>query len=277
MEKEQIIRRENLSDEMKQIEEFFIKSACEHTDDHILSYVSNEASFEGRYINSDLFKETFPLYAESIDGRKKYNWVVHNSAAVLARELFFRVVKSEDIKKCILVGGIPGAGKSQMIHSLLSDNVDEDTMIYEGNIASPTIIDYIKTALSYGKKVSIIIVNPTLELSQRNLINRYREVGRCSRFKTVATIASGLPNRLEEIHKLFPNVPLVIFNKQNNSDVDCMVGWKYLSSLYKGTYEEIMLQVETLHDKIMEELSDSSDSFEIKEIMKKGIYFKKKK
>lgn len=55
---------------MQRIEELFINSACEHTDEHILSYVSNEASFEGRYINSDLFKETFPLYAESIDCRK---------------------------------------------------------------------------------------------------------------------------------------------------------------------------------------------------------------
>lgn len=271
MEKEQIIRRENLSDEMKQIEELFINSACENTDDHILSYVSNKASFEGRYINSDLFKETFPLYAESIESRKKYNLLVHNSATTLARELFIRVVKNGKMKRCIFIGGIPGAGKSYITQSLLSYNEFDDTMIYEVNMTSPAIFDYIIAALQHRIKVSIIIVNPTLELSQRNIINRFREVGRASRFKTVATIGSRLPSSLEEIHKKFPDVPLIIYNKQNNIDGDCLVGWKYLPTLYKGTYEEIMSQLEDINKQIMGELADSDDSLEIKEIMKKGI------
>lgn len=188
----------------------------------------------------------------------------------MARELFFRVVKSKDIKKCILVGGIPGSGKSYMIQSLISSGkIDEDTMIYDGNLSSPAIIDYIMVALGRGKKVSIVVINPTLELSQRNIINRCMEVGREISFKAVTTIASNLPYRLEEIHKLFPDIPLAIFNKQDNSEVNCMVGWKALSSLFKGTYEQIMLQVETLHEQIMKELSDSDNCPTTKAVMKK--------
>lgn len=256
---EEIIKKENQSKEMQQIEELFINSAVFHTDDHILKYLSYDSSLGGRYINSDLFKETFPMYAESVESRNKYHFIVHNSSAVLAKELFLRVVKSKDIKKCIFVGGIPGSGKSYFVQSLISaDVIADDVMIYDGNLSAPSIMEDIATALDKGKEVSIVIINPTLELSQRNIINRCNEVGRDISFRAVATIGSGLAKRLKEIHQQFPNIPLTIYDKQNNFDVNCLVGWKYLSLLDKGNYDEIMSQLTDVHEKIMVELSNKS-------------------
>ena len=55
-------------------------------------YLADPQSFEGRYVCSDLFKETFPEFSASNEARGRYNNPLHNSAAVLASEQFRRMV-----------------------------------------------------------------------------------------------------------------------------------------------------------------------------------------
>ena len=72
-------------------------------------------SFEGRYVCSDLFKETFPEFSASNEARGRYNNPLHNSAAVLASEQFRRRVRDASRPEqdtVIFLTGVPGAGKT---------------------------------------------------------------------------------------------------------------------------------------------------------------------
>lgn len=90
-----------------------------------------------------------------------YAEVIHNSAAVLANEMFHEKAASKDIKRCIFISGVPGAGKSFLIQSLImSGAIDEDTMIYEGDISSRTIYEKIDVVINNNIKPYIMIVNP---------------------------------------------------------------------------------------------------------------------
>ena len=110
--------QKDISDELKMTEEYFIKSAEENTEKHISDYLELELSYNGSYICADLFKETFKEYSNSIEARMKYAEIIHNSAAVLSDELFHRMASSREMKKCIFLSGVPGAGKSFLIQSL---------------------------------------------------------------------------------------------------------------------------------------------------------------
>ena len=67
MEKGKIRRLNNLEEELAQIQEMFIQDAEENTNQHFEQYHQLESSINGKYICSDLFKETFPRYTESIE------------------------------------------------------------------------------------------------------------------------------------------------------------------------------------------------------------------
>jgi cell filamentation protein len=72
----------------------------------------------GRYVCSDLFKETFPEYAASPENRTRYNSPLHNSAAVLAAvQLESAVADSSHPERntVIFLTGTPGAGKTSSI------------------------------------------------------------------------------------------------------------------------------------------------------------------
>ena len=174
MEKGKIRRiAEFMSPELQEIEELFIKEAEENTDEYLKKYQELPASFGGNYICSDLFKETFYIYSQSPQSRKKYARIIHNSAAVLANEMFQIKVNNPEIKKCIFVSGVPGAGKSFLIQSLLlASEINRDTMIYEGDITTETIYDKLNKVTEKEMEVYIIIVNPTLELAEENVITR---------------------------------------------------------------------------------------------------------
>ncbi len=80
------------------------------------AYQKLPASHDGRYICSDLFKETFPEFAASPEGRARYNNPLHNSAAALAAEQLQRQIrKSEPAEQdtVIFLTGVPGAGRPQ--------------------------------------------------------------------------------------------------------------------------------------------------------------------
>ncbi len=249
------IRRLNqeLPLELLQIEDFFIKDAEENDLKHFEVYRQLESSINGKYVCSDLFKETFPLYAESIESRKKMNEIIHNSVACLAGEYFDMLVEDSNIDKCIFLSGVPGAGKSYLIQSIaLSGGLDDKTMIYEGNITTDTIYEKLDKCVEKEKEIYFLIVNPTLELAQRNVIARYFELGRGASCETMARIMSKIPNALNNIMSKY-DIELGIFNKRTNYDVDYSVGKHDLSMLDHGTYDEILSKLSLLRLEILEE------------------------
>ena len=85
------------------------------------TYLAHPQSFDGRYVCSDLFKETFPEFSASPEARGRYNNPLHNSAAVLASEQFRRMVTNPNAlpeqDTVIFLTGVPGAGKTTAILS----------------------------------------------------------------------------------------------------------------------------------------------------------------
>lgn len=245
--------KKELPDELLQIEDFFIKDAEENDLKHFEIYKQLESSINGKYVCSDLFKETFPLYTKSLESRKKLSEVIHNSAACLAGEYFDILAKDKSVDKCIFLSGVPGAGKSYFIQSIaLSGQLDDKTMIYEGDITTETIYEKIDKCVENGKDIFFLIVNPTLELAQRNAIARHFEIGRGASSETMARIMSKIPGALENIMKKY-DIELGIFDKHSNYDVYGTVGKESLDHLNHGTYEEILDKLLALRLEILEE------------------------
>lgn len=254
MEKGKIRRlKKELSEELLQYESFFIKDAEENDLKHFEVYKKLQSSINGKYVCSDLFKETFPLYTESIESRKKLSEVIHNSAACLASEYFDMLAKDKSIDKCIFLSGVPGAGKSYLIQSIaLSGELDDKTMVYEGDITTDTIYEKIDKCVENGKEIFFLIVNPTLELAQRNAIARHFEIGRGASSETMARIMSRIPAALNNIMSKY-DIELGIFNKHTNYDTDYMIGKEHLPVLDHGTYDEILKKLLELRLEILEE------------------------
>ncbi len=267
-----IIKKLNkpLTEEEKLAEAFFIQDAEDNTLMHIKAYQRHPSSCNGRYICSDLFKETYPLYSESNASREKYNIVIHNSAAVLANEMFGIDVKDPSIKRCIFLTGIPGGGKSFFTQSLYTyDIIGEDTMVYEGSIISPSVHEKIQSAMQMGKEIYIIIVNPSLELAERNVISRLSEIGRDATCDVMAKIASEIPRAIAQIHEAYPDISLAIINKTSNTDLDCKIGFDDLDCLYRGSFNEILARLQALRAQYLAEASTLSPG-EVAEDMPKG-------
>lgn len=241
------------TEEQAAMEEVFITRAVEETEACIKSYLSLPSSMGGHYINSDLFKEVFPEYSESMETRKKYAEVVHNSAAVLAGELFIRNASDESIKDCIFLTGVPGAGKTFFIQSLyVSGQIPEDVMIYEGDITNESIKEKFKLIIKNNKGVHIIVINPTLELAMENTISRALEIGRGASCTTIARIMSSLPTALSGIIRMCDgNLSLGIYNKTANDVIEFFVGLDNLHLLECGNYEEIKERLEALRLEIL--------------------------
>ena len=254
--KEKIRRLDNLSDELSKMQEYFVHEAENNTDVYIKKYKNNISSLNGKYIASDLFKKTFDVYNESINNAKKYAEAIHNSAAVLANEMFNINAQNPNIKKCVFITGIPGAGKSFLVQSLLLNNlIDEETMIYEGSIVTDTIFNKIDTVIKNKKKVYIIVVNPTLELAQTNAINRHFEIGRGAGIKIMSKIMSGIPEYLEKIKEKYPDVELGIYDNKTNYDIDCYVGYENINILNHMSYQDIYDELTYLREKILNKKS----------------------
>ncbi len=257
MEKGQIRKlNKELSQELLDAQEYFIYEAENHTDFYLQNYIESPSSYRGHYICADLFKEMFQKYTESIDTRKKYAEVVHNSAAVLSNEMFHQIAKKDEIKKCLFLSGVPGAGKSFFIQSLiLSQALEEDIMVYEGDISSPSVLEKMQVAKENNLDMYIIIVNPTIELAQQNAIARHYEIGRGASCETMARIMSRIPGALENIHKLFPEIELGIYNKTTNYAIDYLTGFENMNLLNHGDYEEILKKLYYYREKILLEIN----------------------
>ncbi|MBO6195047.1 MAG: zeta toxin family protein [Bacilli bacterium] len=232
-------------------QDYFIKLASEHTDECIEKYKNLEQSFGGRYVCSDLFKEIFPLYNSDRNSRNLFISAVHNSSACLANEQFQRLAKDESISDCVFLTGIPGAGKSFFIESLReSGELKENMVIYEGDINSlDTIRQKINVMQENGKKVHIIVVNPTIELAYKNACKRLEIVGRGASKKTIARIASGIPGALQTLNIEFKDLDIGIYDKKTNTDIKSYVGIENLDLLDHGSFNEILDELDQLEAK----------------------------
>src|SRR5450631_4526968 len=112
---EPIVRRSFSQADHADVQERIAQAVERDPEQFLARYVSDPRSFSGRYVNSDLMKETFDDYCQSRETRNRYNAPVHNAAAVLASEQYRRAISdiSDPIRDtAIFLTGIPGAGKT---------------------------------------------------------------------------------------------------------------------------------------------------------------------
>ena len=185
-------------------------------------------------------KMVFPFYANNIENRRKYNLAVSNSAACLAGEMYERMVKKPEAERCIFVAGAYGAGKSFLIQSLLEKHKEkfENTIIYEGSITSKAIDGKIDKAIENNKKVDMIILNPTFELSLNNIKERAGRIGRDVTKKDAVFVYANIYDALKRLVKKYENINYVIYNKETNIPKDLSVSTE-VENLNHGTYEKI--------------------------------------
>lgn len=243
-----ILRREFLEDDRREVQVQALKSVETNTQKHIDLYIKDDRSFNGRYVASDLFKETFDTYSASNEARNRYNAAVHNSAAVLSTIQFMRLLEdsSEPHRDTVLfLTGIPGAGKtsSVVVQDRLPDNIKA---IFEGQLSRPeSAISKIQATLDKGLIPTISVVHALPEDALRNTLKRFEQMGRGASIAVMADIQGNLPDGLEIIHKKFKdNLKLRIYDVRDRSNQVRINGWNNLD----------ILRSEGNHDLIKERL-----------------------
>lgn len=254
IELENIWKRGFTDPDMLKVEEECRITASEQTDELIEKYKELERSRNGQYICSDLMKMVFPFYAENVENRRKYNLAVSNSAACLANEAFRRAVENPEIKRCIFVAGPYGSGKSFMIQSLFEKNKEEleGSLVYEGSITTKAIDGKIDYALEHNIKVDMIILNPTFELSLRNIKERAGRIGRNVKKEDAVTVYANIYSALKRLTEKYKEINFVIYNKTTNIPQDLSVS-KSVEELNHGSTEEVIAE----YDRVMSELENN--------------------
>ena len=248
-----IIRKKNFEEGSRErlVEDYCRKMASQHTDGLIKRYNELLESRDGVYINSDLMKMVFPFYANSIENRKLYNLSITNSAATLANEAYRRAILNPDIKRCIFLTGPYGAGKSFFAQSLFEnekEKIIQNSIIYEGSITPPAFDEKIDYALKNGVTPEIIALNPTLELSMRNIRERKRRIGRDVIKSEVIDKFSNYYIYFKELIKKYKGIPFIIYNKESNIPIDLDAGSKNIEDLNHGTSEEISIEYDRIKE-----------------------------
>ena len=213
------------------------------------NYLADPQSFEGRYVCSDLFKETFPEFSASNEARGRYNNPLHNSAAVLASEQFRRMVRDPahpERDTVIFLTGVPGAGKTTAV----LDNAELPAgvrLIYEGQLARPaTVFPKIQEVIDAGLNPVVIVVHTPAETALLNTLRRFERDGRGASIEAMASILGGLPQGLAAIHERFGDaVGFRLFDRRGGMDqLSEHRGWKHRSELgSEGTYEQLKLRL----------------------------------
>lgn len=257
-----VIREKNFeSDDMKRVQRDCIECTTTNTDGLLENYLQMEESHNGRYINSDLMKMLFDIYAESMENRNKYNLAVTNSAACLANEYYTRQVQNPDIKRCVYIAGPYGAGKSFFAQSLfVAGAIPEDTIVYEGSITFPAFGEKVKAAIGNNVTPEIVVLNPTLELSMRNIRLRAAETGRdviksevvhkyADMYSDINNLFGQLRDEFEEYKDMEYPLSIQIYNKTSNVPSDLSVSYN-LEDLKNGSREEISNQYDLIKQKL---------------------------
>ncbi len=135
---EPIVRRDFLQSDRAELQERIAKQVEREPETFLARYREDPRSFRGRYVNSDLMKETFEEYKESRETRNRYNTPVHNAAAVLASEQYRRVVSDDSepgLNLAMYLTGVPGAGKTT--YALRGGQLPSNVrVLYEGQLAN---------------------------------------------------------------------------------------------------------------------------------------------
>ena len=241
--------------DMLEVEASCRKKTSEETEQLLQKYVELEQARNGNYISSDLMKMVFPFYEENIENRRKYNLAVSNSAACLANEIFRDTVKNSNNKRCIFVAGAYGSGKSFLIQSLYEKYKEEleGTIVYEGSITSKAIDGKIDYAIENGMKVDMIIINPTFELSLKNIKERASRIGRDVKKEDAVFVYANIYEALKRLTEKYKDINFVIYNKTTNIPQDLSVS-SNVEDLNHGTYEDVANE----YDRVMKELGANS-------------------
>ena len=264
IDKAKILLKEFDSLDLQEVQASTVKITTEKTDELLEKYKTFVESHKGAYINSDLMKMVFEVYARSPENRNKYNLAVTNSAACLANEYYTRAVSNPQIKRCVYIAGPYGAGKSFLAQSLfVAGAIPEDAIVYEGSITAPAFGKKVKLAIENGITPEILIINPTLELSMKNIKEREKTTGRgVIKSEVVEKYADMYPNiekLFDYLREEFPElakeqspVSFQIYNKESNVPEDISISYN-LEELKHGTRQEVSEQ----YDAIKKKLGDS--------------------
>ena len=236
--------------DLQRVQREIIQLTTTKTDELLEKYIRHTSSHNGRYINSDLMKMVFEVYAESQENRGNYNLAVTNSAACLANEFYKRTIQNEDFKRCIYVAGPYGAGKSFFIQSLfLTEVIPEDTVVYEGSITAPAFGEKVELAIKNNIEPEIIILNPLYVYLLRNIKEREKETGRnvikSEVVEKYADMYSNIEKLFAYLNSSFPElqtkpypISFQIYNKTSNIPEDLSVSYD-IQDLQHGTRQSI--------------------------------------
>lgn len=211
-------------------------------------------SMDGRFVNSDLFKETFPQYAESKESRYLYNTPVHNAAAVLAAE-----ERKPGVDLVYMVTGVPGCGKST---SVLNNGLPPGVhAVYEGQLAKPEVaVEKVRQVLDAGFKPVIVAVNLKPEQALDNTLSRFEKIGRPVSIEAMATIQGGLPEGLKAVHERFGDaVSLHVEDRRDFENPVTLIGWEHLNTLeQEGNHDTIKGRLEQHLERRRPEISEGA-------------------
>lgn len=238
---ENIWKRGFEDSKLLKVENMCREKASTETDNLILDYNKLEKSRNGKYICSDLMKMVFPFYAESIENRKEYNLAVSNSAACLANETFRRAIKENEVERCVFVAGPYGSGKSFFIQSLFEKAPEKlkKSIVYEGSITTKSIDGKIEYALENNVKVDIIVLNPTFELSLKNIKERAHRIGRDVTREDASYVYANIYTALKRLTEKYKDINYIIYNKTTNIPHDFSVS-TVIEELNHGTYDKVL-------------------------------------
>lgn len=252
---ENISRRPYPEADRNEVQERIARAIEADPEPFFAQYRALPQSFDGRYVCSDLFKETFPEFSVSPAARARYNNPLHNGAAVLASEQFRRLVQATDLPErdtVIFLTGVPGAGKTTAVldNEQLPARV---RLIYEGQLARPaSVLPKIEAVLAAGLKPVIVAVHTPSEVALANTLGRFERVGRGASIEAMASIQGELPNGLAAIAQRFGDaVDFRIFDRRNGlNTADERRGWEHRSILEsEGTYEQIRTRLTAALDR----------------------------
>lgn len=237
--------------DMIKVEEETRIETSTNTEKCIEKYQNLEQARNGNYISSDLMKLVFDNYANDIEFRRKYNLAVSNSAACLANKAFRIAIADPKIKHCIFVAGAYGSGKSFLIQSLYEKHKEEleECVIYEGSITTKSIDEKIEVALENGAIPNIIVLNPTLELSMKNIKERAGRIGRDVKKEDCVFVYANIYESLKRLKEKYKDINFVIYNKETNIPTDLEVSTN-VEDLNHGSYEEIAKEYDEICKKI---------------------------
>ena len=251
---ENISRRSYPEADRNEVQEQTARAIESDPEPFFVRYHALSQSFEGRYVCSDLFKETFSEFSASNEARGRYNNPLHNCAAVLASEQFRR--RAQDASKpeqdtVIFLTGVPGPGKTTAILSeaQLESNV---RMVYEGQLARPdSVIPKIEQVLAAGLRPVIVAVHTPAEVALVNTLRRYERHGRGASVEAMASIQGGLSQGLAAIRERFGDqVEFQLFDRRRGLDqTQQKEGWQHAGELQsEGTYEHLKARLHAALD-----------------------------